>query len=425
MAASHTREVVREIAASIEAAGMPGDARPVVAAISGGADSVCLLHALVELGYRPRVAHLDHGIRAEAADDAAFVRDLASSLGLECVLDRGDAPAYAKRRRLSLEAAARELRYAFLSEASQGHEGLFLAHTADDQIETFLLRLIRGAGAAGLSAMRPIEERRDLGLLLCRPMLSLWRTDVERYLRSRQVSWREDASNRDRRFLRNRVRHELLPLLLSMNPGIKHVLLREAATLGQQHQHVEAELLRQLGLQGRQIAAALRGEAVVLRGGRRLDSRRLWTDLLGESPTELPPKFDVELPVPGVAEVPDVGTVEADLLQLQAPARAPHGSGSDRSTEIIDAAAVSGGLRVRSWKPGDRFIPLGMKDPRKLQDFFVDSHVPRSQRGRIPLVVDAGSIVWVAGMRMDERFKIAPTTRTAIRLRFVPVDGGS
>jgi tRNA(Ile)-lysidine synthase len=366
-----------------------------VAAVSGGADSVGLLLALWELGLRPVVAHLDHGLRAESAGDAEFVRDLAGRLGLTCDIQRRDVEAYRRERRLSLEAAAREVRHAFLCDVAERHGAgaIFLAHTADDQVETFLLRLIRGAGVAGLSGMRPKDGP------LCRPMLGIWRANVEAYLRQRGQTWREDASNRDRRFLRNRVRHELLPLLESMNPGIRKVLLREAEALNDRQREVEAEVLRRYGLGSRQIAAALHGAPVTIRDGRQL---RL----------EPPPPFDLPLPVPGELRIDGIGIISAEALGDSA-GPLPEGQA------VIDACRIER-LRVRNWRRGDRFQPLGMKGTKKLQDFFVDEHVAREKRARVPLVVDGSTIVWVAGMRVDERYKVTPATTRTIRLRFSP-----
>ncbi|MDE3076556.1 MAG: tRNA lysidine(34) synthetase TilS, partial [Chloroflexota bacterium] len=213
--------------------------RLVVVAVSGGADSVCLLHLLTGQGCRVVVAHLNHGMRGRAGDaDAAFVRELSERLGHRCVVERRDVPSLRRERALSLEEAAREARYEFLRAVAEreGAEAIFLGHTADDQVETFLMRLIRGAGLAGLSAMRSKQG------ILYRPLLSVWRTEVEDYLRERGLEWREDASNLDPRFFRNRVRHELMPLLVRLNPGVKEVLLRETRLLARRQGRIEAEL---------------------------------------------------------------------------------------------------------------------------------------------------------------------------------------
>lgn len=365
-----------------------------VVGVSGGADSVALLLALHELGLKLHVAHLDHGIRgAEGEADAEFVRQLCFRLEVPCTLGRRDVPAYKWEHKLSLEAAARDVRHDFLREmaAELGATAIFLAHTADDQVETFLLRLIRGAGVAGLAGMSPKDGP------LRRPLLGVWRSEVEDYLRQKGQAWREDSSNRDRRFLRNRVRHELLPLLASMNPGIKQVLLREAFVLSNRQREIDAEVFRRLGLGSRQIGAALAGKAVILQGGRRLE----------------PAPFEVELPVPGEAHVPG-GRVVASV-----------GADSSLDTrndkvECFDAASVGPKLRVRSRRPGDRFTPLGMARSKKLQDFLVDEKVPRQDRDALPLVVRDDAIVWVVGLRMDERFKVTADTRSVVRLQFEP-----
>jgi tRNA(Ile)-lysidine synthase len=407
-------DLAEEVRRQLEAHAMLAPGGRCVAAVSGGADSTALLLALHDAGSRPVVAHLDHGLRPESAADAGFVGELAGRLGLRAAIERRDVEAHRRRRKESLEAAAREVRHAFLREVAEreGAAAIFLAHTADDQVETFLLRLIRGAGPAGLGGMRFKDG------LLCRPLLGTWRTDVEVFLRRRGQGWHEDASNQDRRFLRNRVRHELLPLLASMNPGIRQVLLREAATLAHRQDEVEAEVLRRLGLSSRQIGAALADDAVTIAGGWRLER-------LGSRPAWFPAEGSlldaqggggvaaVELPVPGEVELPGIGRVLAEPAPL---ARAEAGAWR----ELIDADRVDGSLRVRTRRRGDRFMPLGMTSEKKLQDFFVDAHVPRQQRDSIPLIVDDRAIVWVAGMRLDERFKISARTRRAVRLRFVP-----
>ena len=371
-------------------------------AVSGGADSTALLLALQQLGCRLSVAHLDHGLRAESAADAEWVRQLAGGLGIECVVERRDVAAYRRQHKLSPEAAAREVRHAFLRETAErlGSAAIFLGHTADDQVETFLLRLIRGAGPAGLRGMQPRDG------LLCRPLLEVWRAEIEAWLRDEGCDWREDATNRDPRFLRNRVRHELLPLLASLNPGIKQVLLREARLLSDGQTAVEAEVLRRLGLNARQIGAALEGKAVVLKGGVRLEAPRA---------KARPKPFDLRLPLPGMVRVAGVGSIRArGVVLLGSPAREP-------GVEYVDLEQTGAELRVRGRKPGDRFVPLGMAGSKKLQDFFVDERVPLDRRDGWPLVTTAaGAIVWVVGMRIDERYKVTPGASTAIRLQFVP-----
>jgi tRNA(Ile)-lysidine synthase len=211
---------------------------PLIVAVSGGADSVCLCDALAalrdDLALSLTVAHLDHGLRGDASrDDAAYVQRLSESLGLPCLAERADVAALARERRLSIEAAARQARYAFLARAARaaGAARIALAHHADDQAETVLLRLLRGTGIAGLRGMQaraPHPAAPDLTLI--RPLLHLTRADTERYCAARGLTWRADATNDETDALRNRIRHELLPLLARYNPGIRKVLARLADT---------------------------------------------------------------------------------------------------------------------------------------------------------------------------------------------------
>ena len=191
----------------------PVPEEPALIGVSGGRDSVALLHALVARGHRLIVCHLDHALRAESREEARFVSELAERLGCECVVRRENIAARAKRTRRSIETAAREARYAFFAKVARerGVRRLLLAHHADDQVETFLFNLLRGSGATGLGAMRPITLRD--GIEIVRPMLAVWREKIDRYIAAHGIEFREDASNADPHHTRNRLRHEVLPML--------------------------------------------------------------------------------------------------------------------------------------------------------------------------------------------------------------------
>jgi len=205
--------------------------------VSGGRDSVALLHALAALGFTDLVVcHLDHGLRAESAADAKFVRKLARELKLPCVIEREDVAARAKRGKQSLETAAREARYAFFARVAvkRGCARLFLAHHADDQVETLLFNLLRGSGAAGLGGMNAITSRTVAGVALTihRPLLGVWREEIDAYVGAHQFDFREDASNADPRHTRNRLRHELLPAIeRAFGRDVRRALWRTAEIL--------------------------------------------------------------------------------------------------------------------------------------------------------------------------------------------------
>jgi tRNA(Ile)-lysidine synthase len=245
--------------------GVPGPGQTVVAALSGGPDSVALLHALQtaapRLGFRVVAAHLDHALRASSPADAAFCRNLCERLGVQLHMATADVRGRARRDRAGIEAAAREERYSFLRQVAWrvAASAIALGHNRDDQAETLLLRLLRGSGSAGLGAMRP--KRGDL----IRPLLGVSRAEVLAHLAAHGLEWREDASNADLALLRNRVRHELLPYLEArVSPAARRTLARTAATLADEAAWFTAEAVRLLPSVGRPVA-----------GGFALDRRAL------------------------------------------------------------------------------------------------------------------------------------------------------
>jgi tRNA(Ile)-lysidine synthase len=234
--------LVAAVDRALRATGMPPRGQTVVVGLSGGADSVALLDALASLrrrrGFRVVAAHLDHGLRAGSADDAASCAELCRALDVALRVGRADVRARAARERGGLEQAARRERYAFLRRVreEEGAVAIAVAHTRDDQAETLLLRLLRGAGATGLAGMRP--RRGDV----VRPLLAVSRREVLAHLRERGLAWKEDPSNADLAHRRNRVRHELVPYLEErFNPGIRASLARTAAVLAEEASHVRGE----------------------------------------------------------------------------------------------------------------------------------------------------------------------------------------
>ena len=228
----------------------PSQAR-VLVAVSGGADSVALLHALLAL--QPvwrlslRIAHLDHGLRPESAADAAFVRELGRRWRIPTAVERRPVGALCAREGWSLEDGARRIRYQFLLDTARRYSAsrVALAHTADDQAETVLMRLVRGTGLMGLCAI-PVSRRLADGVTVVRPLLEVWRRDVLAYLQGEGLAHREDATNADHRFVRNRIRHELLPLLeRDYNPNIKGVLTQLAEASQRDYAYLQEAAERQ------------------------------------------------------------------------------------------------------------------------------------------------------------------------------------
>ena len=441
-------------------------------AVSGGPDSAALLlilaHLREALGLALWVAHFDHGLRRRAQREAerAFVSRLAEELGLPFLFGQGNTRTHARQHRLSLEEAARALRYAFLAGEAErlGADSVATGHTANDQAETVLMHIVRGSGLAGIGGMRPRAPwpfPDYPGLVLVRPLLAVSRRQSERYCQEEGLSPCLDVTNLLLEPLRNRVRHELLPLLRRYNPRVEQALLRLASAAAADTAYLDetANLFWQAlaqrsqrcvefprlelaalspALQSRLLLAAARHllgdtppvEAVHIQamqgalaprlvGTRRLslpaglgfaiEGQSVRLTVGEEAPAQ--PIPETPLALPGRTEVPG-WRVEAAILPAEAATTA------DAHEAFLDLDALGSALTVRSRRPGDRLRPVGLGGEKKLQDLLVDAKVPRDQRDAVPLVCASWGIAWVVGHRLDERAKVGKNTRRVVRLRF-------
>ena len=449
------------------------EGNPLVVGVSGGPDSVCLLHILATLqgplALKLHAAHLDHQLRgAESEEDAAYVAALCQQLAVPLTSERGDVAGYRARRRLSLEEAARHVRYGFFAAvaASVQAQAVLLGHTAGDQVETILMHILRGSGLAGLRGMEPVSRWHGPGrptLVIVRPLLQTRRRETQAYCAEKGLDPRSDSSNRSMEPLRNRVRQELLPLLHRLNPGVDRALLRLGASSGQAVELLDAEtgkvwrrLARRkagaLHLDRSRLAAlppallahALRKAVLEVRGDlhgiRSLHIQQMLSIALGpagrsvdlpsgltfssgyascrlgsrdgDSPPLPPLEGEARLRVPGTTELPG-WRVRARLLSVESlplPSK-PH-------VAFMDVAVAGRELWVRGRRPGDRVRPLGMKLPKKLQDFLVDTKVPRAWRDRVPLLCNSQQILWVVGYRIGEEARVRPDSEGVLRLEF-------
>jgi tRNA(Ile)-lysidine synthase len=451
----------------------------VVVALSGGSDSVALLHIVRELGLAgdlvlAGVAHFNHQLRPTADRDERFAADTAGALGLPFFADRADVSARAVAEGRSIEDAAHAARHEFFERAR--HHGdadvVAVGHTRDDQAETFLLRLVRGAGLHGLAGMYPRHRT------IVRPLLGCRRSELRAYLYARRITYVDDESNLDVAIARNRIRAELLPLLESrFNPAVVDVLADEAVLARESWQWMRtaadelgrrATLLaeqskpasiRELDLAaleaaapavarvalwrvmseggaGRPIAFA-HVDAVVqlIRSGldgqldlpgqhvQRIGARLVLTTrparVVGRWSPKLASPFHYPLSIPGEVQLPEAGYVvsaePAGSDEQTAGRRAMVGNGP---LALIQRDACRGTLAVRNRRPGDRFRPVGVGGKKKLQDFFVDRKVDRRRRDAVPLVVDElDRIVWVAGYGIDEAFRVTDPAQSVLLLR--------
>lgn len=452
---------VRKCAAVLETLGVgAGPGGVSLAAVSGGADSVALLHVLRELypEVSLHVLHFNHQLRgAESERDEEFVRSLAQEMNLPLAVGRGNVSAEAAGSKMSLEMAARECRYRFFAEKARELRArfLFMGHHAGDQTELFFLRLLRGASSRGLKGMRTVSDfpGEEVGALkVVRPFLGCSREEILDYLRERGFSWVEDSSNRSGDYLRNRIRNELLPLLEgSYSPGLGRTLLRTMEILWQESDYLSGEIERlkrngipfeswHTALQRRAVAEALiewgaepnleavdyfiqnPGKAHSCRGELYLRQEGSWrlcveekgngwnTEEIRVSPGERPE--ELSLTGQGALQV---------RFEVLGPGEAADWRSKPEGVEYFDLDRVGDFFTLRHWREGDRFQPIGLREgTRKLQDIFVDRKIPEARRHQLWLGETAeGALFWVEGLRIGEACKVTESTKKILKLTFV------
>lgn len=449
--------------------------QPLLVAVSGGPDSVCLLHVLVklqgELGTGLHVGHLDHQLRgAESAADADYVSCLARQLGVPATVERRDVKAYQASRHLSLEEAAREVRYDFLAEVAGaiGATQVATGHTRDDHVETILMHLLRGTGTRGLRGLQPGSRWPYQGgsLTVVRPLLQLSRQETASYCRCYNLNPRIDASNLSLSPLRNRLRLQLLPLLQGYNPRIIETLVRtgriaedDYAFLDRESARLRREIIQKeegviildkqkflelppalkrhllrvameelLGdprdIEARHIEQVM--DALNKPAGKRLSlpgglafSLEYDRYLLGADADAVSPfpvlDADFSLHLPGETLLPG-WRVQATVMSPSEIKETGLAGGPFAAYFDLDKAGDK--LAVRGRRPGDRFQPLGMSQPKKVGEFMVDARIPHAWRQRVPIVCSPGQILWVVGWRIDDRVKVTEATEQILCLEF-------
>ena len=454
----------------------------VLVAVSGGLDSMALLHLLHELSSRHRwhltVAHFNHRLRGRSSDaDEKLVRQTAAAMRLPFIAGRANVREFAQKSKLSVEMAARKLRHDFFARVAMERKIriIALAHHADDQVELFFLRILRGAGGEGLAGMKwrapsPVDSK----IMLVRPLLDVAKAELRGFVRESRIHFRDDATNATLDMPRNRVRNELLPLLLRRyQPALPKTVLRLMEIVGAEAETV-GEIARQW-LVSRQKTKraprpvplpARRGEGIVFKDLPVAVQRRVLQLQLSEA--GVPADFDLieqlrESPGKCVSVSPSLsiardadgkldckkhgtsgfnanetvvklagraGDVEFDgvcfgwRLEVGANFARPQGR---KACEFFDADKVGGKITLRHWRPGDRFQPIGLKSPVKLQDLFTNRKIPRARRRELMVAAaENGEIFWVEGLRISENFKLTPQTKRRLvwrwqRTRTAPV----
>ncbi len=426
----------------------------VLVAVSGGADSMALVEALRNTTPSIAVAHFDHRLRDDSARDAEHVAEYAREHGLEFVLGSGDVARRARSERSSIEVAARDARYEFLSDAARNLDArcVATAHTRSDQVETILMRILRGTGRVGVCGIPARRGPFD------RPLLDVTGNQTRDYCRARNVAFRDDPTNRDLRFVRNRVRLEILPKLRASFPNIDEALLRLAEsarreqrafalrTEGWLNEHVREEspgvwTIRPSALDSFEDddALSLLRESLARAGLAHDVDRTHYARLLelarcghAGSSADLPGfsarrehdamvlmrgdqpcrEFSKELSIPGRTQVGD-WTIDASFIT---PGEARRGLAAHGACDAyFDAAALSLPLVVRSIRPGDSMHPFGLGGRKKLSDLLIDRKVPRRHRERL-VVIEGESIYWVPGVATSELGRIGDRTASVVRI---------
>ncbi len=441
-----------------------------IVGVSGGVDSMVLLHLLnacretFDLSFI--IAHVNHGLRPEESErEAELVQKESARLGLPFEYGKFNVREFQKLGGFSPQDAARRIRFRFFHDLLRKHHAqkIALGHNADDQVETVLLRLIRGAGIRGLKGILPVRDGKVI-----RPLLEVWREEIDSFALGKKIPFLCDSSNLKNDYLRNRIRLSLIPFIEGeFQPNFKEILMRTSHILKEEDDYLEKgaeeayqkiiceaedtltfkfseyQSLHQ-AIQWRVIQKILEkifDYGMAMEDGGETDGHKIHKNLHQVSPSfllELPHgfwvekrydlvlfgrrdvkpsvPFEVELISPGRTLVEEIGKEvvieETDRDQLGDTSGSP-------DTALMDYESLRFPLKMRNFRPGDRFCPLGVKGSQKLKDFFIDHKVPRFERQRVPLLISGERIAWIVGYRIDERVKITERTKKVLKVKVI------
>ncbi len=431
---------VRQIIQSQE---LISDNQNVLVAVSGGIDSMVMLHVLHQLGYHLTVAHCNFSLRGEESDaDAEFVQKKAQEMRINCEVKQFDTQSYASENQLSIQMAARELRYNWFEEllAQHGFDCVAVAHHRDDQVETFFINLLRGSGIHGLRGMQVRNGN------VIRPLLFVSSNEILHYAKHHRIAWRDDSSNSQEKYLRNKIRHRLLPLLEEISTNAPEAIAKSTSFLNQESllydelldeklQKIVTDQTDMIQLDKHQFLSNPTGaqllHELLIRFGFSASQTRNVFDSLSNMPGAI---FSSESHLLSVgrdqlelvlkSKLPQAFTpvlIEENSTGLSAPLNLmfklypkPQAFQPDRSCQMaqLDYTKLKFPLRLRTWKTGDRFRPFGMRGSKLLSDYFIDLHYSYFQKQQAFIIVDADDeIVWLVGQRIDDRWKVSSSTK--------------
>ncbi len=415
----------------------PGD--KILLTVSGGIDSMVMAHLFLKQNYKTGIAHCNFSLRdGESDKDEELVRNFASDHDIPFFNIRFETKSYAKKNRLSVQMAARELRYKWFEEVREnnGYDSIAVAHNLNDNIETLLINLIRGTGLTGMTGMKPVNNR------IIRPLLFATRQEITAYCKKHKITFREDRSNADTKYTRNKIRHLVIPVLKEINPSIELTLNETAGRFSGYNEIISGyisnlrrtissekekfitfnisqlkpylhnksvlfELFEPYGMSNALLTDLIKvingktGGQVITGTHRMIKNRK---DLI-VSEKEIPSdkeytinKLQDFISAPGIRSAKIVRITDTYLIP------------SDPSIACIDYEKVIFPLTIRKWKTGDHFYPLGMNRKKKLSDYFIDNKYSKLDKENIFILESGGNIVWIIGDRIDNRFKISSST---------------
>ena len=437
----------------------------VVIGLSGGPDSMALLYVLldiVEIDFNIYIAHVNHGVRGDdALADEIFVKNLAKKLNLPYYSTRVNMEQYAKDKGISSEEAGRELRYGFFRKilAELGGGKIAVAHNKNDQAETLLMRLLRGTGIDGLRGMDFISDD------IIRPILNIERSEIEKFLKDRNIETRLDKTNLEPIYNRNKIRLELIPYIEeNFNPNIidtlwrtsriatidsdfleeytkkaydkivkkkgKHSIILNRELFLKEEQSIQQRIIRNTiiningsiqGISEKHVVNILdlfregdTGKSIDIIDN--LVAKTSYNEIIIEKKEDFNPKdYLYEILIEDTTYIEDLGLeITTELTTVDKV----NFNNIDRFTKYFDYNKIDGKLYIRNRKPGDRFVPYGMKGSKKIKDYFIDEKIPKDERNKIPILIDNKNIIWIMGLRISDLYKITKCTEKVLKISY-------
>jgi tRNA(Ile)-lysidine synthase len=423
-----------------------GSEDKVILAISGGIDSVCMAGLFHEAGFNFAIAHCNFGLRAdESEEDEDFVKKLAKKYKVPFFVQHFNTSEFAAQEKISIQMAARELRYAWFQELliREKYDRIAVAHHQNDVLETMLLNLVRGTGIAGLHGINPKKGK------IVRPLLFATREQIMEYVAEFHLGWREDSSNESSKYSRNLMRNEVIPLLKQLNPDIENTILQTSERVSAAEKiyeeyikNLQAELFSSEGsvlylslekFKKQKATVPVLFELIKDYGFNYTVAREIFSSMDSESGKKfespayvlVKDRAQLVITLKNLSAFMSLGIDEGQTeiiagnfkLNFSVSTSSNFKISSAKDQACLDLDKIKFPLQLRKWKEGDWFCPLGMNKKKKLSDFLIDQKVPLNLKDQVYVLISAGSIIWIVNYRVDERFKVTEKTENILAVK--------